>query len=318
MSAYEQPVVSLAADDEETPQVVMIPSLLNFDLVDGGDTWDAEGKLTLDGGVVNFVGAAAADDATVDVEKAMNGYFSSTDKGGVLNIVSGAFVLKNASTSTAARYDLVDNVAVTINAGARMIITGREMVNLSADDTIHEGASFKLTDYAKLVLNAVTYLDENDVVSQDLYLVNSDFVLGESTTATFVNNGININISSDQSNYKGIYEQNNEAVTNVLLGGKVFGGAKYINSGELNISADTIDYTEVYLADNATLTNTSYDATTSSVITTNGAGADEKGVLNFIGTGSTAIFKNGVTTAKYAKYDLTSNIQNDKATLVHM
>ncbi|MBR3889515.1 hypothetical protein IKJ53_03280, partial [bacterium] len=316
MSAYEQEVATFADGEEDAPQIVMIPSYLSFDILNGGDTWDVEGTLSLDGGIVDFVGATFADDATVDDEKALNGSFTSSNNGGILNILGGAFVLKNASTSTSERTDLQDSVKVTLNTGSRMIIIGREVVNLGAEDTIHEGASFKLHENVKLTLNQVVYIDENNNILPDLNLVHDNFILGESTTAKFINDGININISSDQSNYKGIYEQNSEVITNVLRGGKVFGGAKYINNGELNIHVDLVEYTEVYLGNNAIFTNTLYDATTPSVITTNGVGVDDKGVLNFVGEGATAVFQNGVPTARYVKYDLANNIQNDKSNTI--
>ena len=320
VSANGQLIISsIEAENTDGEGVItrdISPASITLDMVNGGDTWDKDGKITLDGGIFNFYGNDAADDADNDTKKNLNGYFSSTSRGGYLNLNSGVFVVKNASTSTAERNDLVDEVKVTINKDAKLLITGYEVVNFDKNDVIHEGSEIELIDSAKFVLNGITYINENNIKSNDLQLVNDNFISGDSATAKFINNGINITIASDQSVFKGIYEQNNNAVLDVLYGGAIFGGEKYINSGKVKIAGDTIDYTGVYLGNNVEFINIMYSANEVAKITTNGTTPDAIGVLNFIGEGAVAKFGNGVANAKYVKYELANNIENDKTNTI--
>ena len=274
------------------------------------DTWATKGTISLEGGTLNIDGISS------------NGYFTSTS--GNLNINSGRFTLKSATTSTD---DLANEVVVSVKGGATFEVTDKEHAVFDSADYLHEDAKINLIGESILTLSGITFeegtinpitrTDEININKANMFTSLDD--IEHITTSTLENKGVDVNINVDQSDFTGIYLQTGNKTTTVATTGKVFGGAKQINNGKLKIysagdeetSAGGIYYKDVRLGESGKLEHYNINDI---------GGVINSDVLKFTNTGGIAKFSkevpSGVEDFDYVNYELASNINNNQANTV--
>lgn len=244
---------------------------------------------------------------------------------GTLDVQSADLILKNGATfagnftSDAANVSLVsiaDNDALlnTILTGTNKNLTltldgtnSSQALTVNAEGTSNNG--IKALNLANTVaLNSSLTINGGTVDNKGTLTLNGA-VSGE--TGTFTNSG-NITVSADASGYNGVFTQTGGKTTVSKLG-KVFGGAKNINSGELDITSDNgVYYNNVKLGTDAKLTHTEQKASVAS-IAENDNFTISKDKVSFEGTGAEASFTGTGTSDGSAIYTLLTGITSSDA-----
>ena len=260
----------------------------------------------------NYTGTGdlTADNITLTVNgnnSGFNGNFIQNN--GVTNVNNGASLFKNVSINDG---ELNFNAGSTVSSGTvfNSVNSTVAIVSNSANSNaiLNAVSSGTNNNLNIIVNNSKTGADLNvdgTSIAQLAFKNTSEYSGTLSGTGNVTNEGT-LTIKGDESGFNGTFTQT-KGTTTISNTGKVFGGEKNIQAGNLNItSSDAIDYTNVHLSSGAKLnhtTTTTDQNTISSNVVDFKAGA-QGASANFTASGVTG------------NYNIAENINNGKSNTI--
>ena len=224
----------------------------------------------------------------------------------IITANSGNFYLEDGALKLDEKDTLADAVNFVLKKGSLEIKGINTPVLLSSGDKWSQDVSIRLVGSG---ITLDTGLNENSV----MILSNKNQLTSTDDTASLINNGVELQITADNSKFNGSYTQekidgstSKTPSLKVSTTGVIFSGTKTINSGSVNIENEgMISYTDFKLAgkvdDKVTFAN--YSA----------GGIIDTSVIEFTGESATATFGKLASLADNAEYtlgDITATANN--------